>query len=344
MNGADEGFISDRMPEYEQSESLKDYYLAKARVSRGVGQGRFVETHEENLLGGLLYELNEIKGILDCLRLPWMKLADAFFQGYAALSLQSDFPLFSKRNNLLVSRFAELMVELSRENPFIEALLNDNLSCIKNVEKLQETYKETAYYSIAVDDKLIYGLSLKQLVEIHDTIERFLGRGNISFREYEKSDSCAVDVSMSVYLYADSASYGVSYDVDTDTEEGEMRFISSKQMKYVIRQMQRFLNCVEEEGTTMDDTNEFSVIIQQDHVSRELVVRDTPSIHKCVRQHDEEALTNDFTICANGLYLHDLSIRQLKKVSVQLEEFLDSVDKQWKELRILPKELKEGIE
>ena len=43
-------------------------------------------------------------------------------------------------------------------------------------------------YSISIGDELLYDLSLKQLVEIHDTIETFLEQDNTSFQEFEDDD------------------------------------------------------------------------------------------------------------------------------------------------------------
>ena len=140
------------------------------------------EEYDENLLGGLRHDIDEMRQVLNCLRLPWMKLADAFFQGYA------ESPLPGKKERLLASRFIELMVKLSGEVIFAEKLMEYGNSQIKEIKELLDACKEKTYYSITVDNELLYGLSVQQLVELHDAIEMFLEHGNSSFHEFEDDD------------------------------------------------------------------------------------------------------------------------------------------------------------
>ena len=104
MNERSEGVFSDGMSGKQQGMSLKDYYLIKSQVVRRCRRHKLMEENEENLLGGLLYDMDEIKQLLDYLKLPWMKLANVFFQGYI------DSPLMGKHERVLASRFIELMV------------------------------------------------------------------------------------------------------------------------------------------------------------------------------------------------------------------------------------------
>ena len=284
---------------------------------------------DENLLGGLLHEMNETQQLLNCMRLPWMKLADAFFQGYV------DVPSYSKDKRLLASRLIALMVKLSRETSFVEKWFVYNSFQAKEIKELEVACKMRRLYSISIGDELLYDLSLKQLVEIHDTIETFLEQGDTSFQEFEDDDLCGIDVDMSVCRFADKDTYGVSYYIDT--YEGEMHFTSSEQISCIIEQMQQFLDRMEkrefmniEEAT---EKEEAFITIREDYTSRKKVLNEIPLVSKSIRQCDGEALTGSYTISANGLYLNDLSSPKLKEISVKLEEFLESVDKQWKILR-----------
>ena len=255
-----------------------------------------------------------------------MKLADAFFQGYV------ESPLADKKGRLLASRFIELMVKLSGEVSFVEKLMEYGNFQMKEIKELLDTCKEKTYYSIAVDNELLYGLSLQQLVELHDTIEMFLEHGNFSFHEFEDDDLYSVNMSMSVCRFADNDFYSVSYDLDT--YEGEIRFTSSEQMRYVIKQRQQFLDKMEE-GDSVDTIEEapeeFAVVIKEDHTPRERVVRGTPFVGQSVCQGDDESLVVDFNIGANGMYLSGLSAGQLKCIIRKLESFLDTVNEKWRE-------------
>jgi len=329
MGEKDESAFSDGMSGEQQRMSSKDFYLTKSQVMRRFRSNKLRGDCDENLLGGLLHEMNETQQLLDCMRLPWMKLADAFFQGYV------DVPSYSKDKRLLASRLIALMVKLSRETSFVEKWFVYNSFQAKEIKELEVACKMRRLYSISIGDELLYDLSLKQLVEIHDTIETFLEQDNTSFQEFEDDDLCGIDVDMSVCRFADKDTYGVSYYIDT--YEGEMHFTSSEQISCVIEQMQQFLDRMEkrefmniEEAT---EKEEAFITIREDYTSRKKVLNEIPLVSKSIRQCDGEALTGSYTISANGLYLNDLSSPKLKEISVKLEEFLESVDKQWKILR-----------
>ncbi|WP_270542020.1 hypothetical protein [Butyricimonas paravirosa] len=329
MGEKDESAFSDGMSGEQQRMSSKDFYLTKSQVMRRFRSNKLRGDCDENLLGGLLHEMNETQQLLDCMRLPWMKLADAFFQGYV------DVPSYSKDKRLLASRLIALMVKLSRETSFVEKWFVYNSFQAKEIKELEVACKMRRLYSISIGDELLYDLSLKQLVEIHDTIETFLEQDNTSFQEFEDDDLCGIDVDMSVCRFADKDTYGVSYYIDT--YEGEMHFTSSEQISCVIEQMQQFLDRMEkrefmniEEAT---EKEEAFITIREDYTSRKKVLNEIPLVSKSIRQCDGEALTGSYTISANGLYLNDLSSPKLKEISVKLEEFLESVDKQWRILR-----------
>lgn len=326
MNERSEGAFPDKVLGMQQSTSLKDYYLTKSQVVRRFRNRKLIEEDEENLLNGLLCEMGEVSQILDYLKLPWMKLADTFFQGYI------DSPLFGKHERLLASRFIELMVTLSRETSFIEKWMGYHVAQINEIKELQAVCKIKQVYSITVGDELLYNLSLRQLVEIHDTIETFLKHEDLSFQEFEDDDLYSVDMAMSVYRSADSDSYSVFYDMDT--YEGEMRFTSSEQIRYVIKQMQQFLDKVEE-GSSVDRVEEFSeeipVVIKEDYTSRKQVLREIPVVGRHVSQSDDGMLVMDFNIWANELYLNGLSVQKLRSIARELEDFLDRVNEKWRE-------------
>ena len=329
MGEKDESAFSDGMSGEQQRMFSKDFYLSKSQVMRRFRGNKLRGDCDENLLGGLLHEMNETQQLLNCMRLPWMKLADAFFQGYV------DVPSYSKDKRLLASRLIALMVKLSRETSFVEKWFVYNSFQAKEIKELEVACKMRRLYSISIGDELLYDLSLKQLVEIHDTIETFLEQGDTSFQEFEDDDLCGIDVDMSVCRFADKDTYGVSYYIDT--YEGEMHFTSSEQISCIIEQMQQFLDRMEkrefmniEEAT---EKEEAFITIREDYTSRKKVLNEIPLVSKSIRQCDGEALTGSYTISANGLYLNDLSSPKLKEISVKLEEFLESVDKQWKILR-----------
>ena len=329
MGEKDESAFSDGMSGEQQRMFSKDFYLTKSQVMRRFRGNKLRGDCDENLLGGLLHEMNETQQLLDCMRLPWMKLADAFFQGYV------DVPSYSKDKRLLASRLIALMVKLSRETSFVEKWFVYNSFQAKEIKELEVACKMRRLYSISIGDELLYDLSLKQLVEIHDTIETFLEQGDTSFQEFEDDDLCGIDVDMSVCRFADKDTYGVSYYIDT--YEGEMHFTSSEQISCIIEQMQQFLDRMEkrefmniEEAT---EKEEAFITIREDYTSRKKVLNEIPLVSKSIRQCDGEALTGSYTISANGLYLNDLSSPKLKEISVKLEEFLESVDKQWRILR-----------
>ena len=329
MGEKDESAFSDGMSGEQQRMFSKDFYLNKSQVMRRFRGNKLRGDCDENLLGGLLHEMNETQQLLNCMRLPWMKLADAFFQGYV------DVPSYSKDKRLLASRLIALMVKLSRETSFVEKWFVYNSFQAKEIKELEVACKMRRLYSISIGDELLYDLSLKQLVEIHDTIETFLEQGDTSFQEFEDDDLCGIDVDMSVCRFADKDTYGVSYYIDT--YEGEMHFTSSEQISCIIEQMQQFLDRMEkrefmniEEAT---EKEEAFITIREDYTSRKKVLNEIPLVSKSIRQCDGEALTGSYTISANGLYLNDLSSPKLKEISVKLEEFLESVDKQWKILR-----------
>ena len=329
MGEKDESAFSDGMSGEQQRMFSKDFYLTKSQVMRRFRGNKLRGDCDENLLGGLLHEMNETQQLLNCMRLPWMKLADAFFQGYV------DVPSYSKDKRLLASRLIALMVKLSRETSFVEKWFVYNSFQAKEIKELEVACKMRRLYSISIGDELLYDLSLKQLVEIHDTIETFLEQGDTSFQEFEDDDLCGIDVDMSVCRFADKDTYGVSYYIDT--YEGEMHFTSSEQISCIIEQMQQFLDRMEkrefmniEEAT---EKEEAFITIREDYTSRKKVLNEIPLVSKSIRQCDGEALTGSYTISANGLYLNDLSSPKLKEISVKLEEFLESVDKQWKILR-----------
>ena len=329
MGEKDESAFSDGMSGEQQRMSSKDFYLTKSQVMRRFRSNKLSGDCDENLLGGLLHEMNETQQLLDCMRLPWMKLADAFFQGYV------DVPSYSKDKRLLASRLIELMVKLSRETSFVEKWFVYNSFQAKEIKELEVACKMRRLYSISIGDELLYDLSLKQLVEIHDTIEIFLEQGDTSFQEFEDDDLYGIDVDMSVCRFADKDTYGVSYYIDT--YEGEMHFTSSEQISCVVEQMQQFLDRMEkrefmniEEAT---EKEEAFITIREDYTPGKKVLNEIPLVSKSIRQCDGEALTGSYTISANGLYLNDLSSPKLKEISVKLEEFLESVDKQWRILR-----------
>ena len=329
MGEKDESAFSDGMSGEQQRMFSKDFYLTKSQVMRRFRGNKLRGDCDENLLGGLLHEMNETQQLLNCMRLPWMKLADAFFQGYV------DVPSYSKDKRLLASRLIALMVKLSRETSFVEKWFVYNSFQAKEIKELEVACKMRRLYSISIGDELLYDLSLKQLVEIHDTIETFLEQGDTSFQEFEDDDLCGIDVDMSVCRFADKDTYGVSYYIDT--YEGEMHFTSSEQISCIIEQMQQFLDRMEkrefmniEEAT---EKEEAFITIREDYTSRKKVLNEIPLVSKSIRQCDGEALTGSYTISANGLYLNDLSSPKLKEISVKLEEFLESVDKQWRILR-----------
>ena len=329
MGEKDESAFSDGMSGEQQRMFSKDFYLTKSQVMRRFRGNKLRGDCDENLLGGLLHEMNETQQLLNCMRLPWMKLADAFFQGYV------DVPSYSKDKRLLASRLIALMVKLSRETSFVEKWFVYNSFQAKEIKELEVACKMRRLYSISIGDELLYDLSLKQLVEIHDTIETFLEQGDTSFQEFEDDDLCGIDVDMSVCRFADKDTYGVSYYIDT--YEGEMHFTSSEQISCIIEQMQQFLDRMEkrefmniEEAT---EKEEAFITIREDYTSRKKVLNEIPLVSKSIRQCDGEALTGSYTISANGLYLNDLSSPKLKEISVKLEEFLEAVDKQWRILR-----------
>ena len=319
----------DGMSGEQQRMSSKDFYLTKSQVMRRFRGNKLRGDCDENLLGGLLHEMNETQQLLDCMRLPWMKLADAFFQGYV------DVPSYSKDKRLLASRLIALMVKLSRETSFVEKWFVYNSFQAKEIKELEVACKMRRLYSISIGDELLYDLSLKQLVEIYDTIETFLEQDNTSFQEFEDDDLCGIDVDMSVCRFADKDTYGVSYYIDT--YEGEMHFTSSEQISCVIEQMQQFLDRMEKRELVnikeATEKEEVFITIREDYTPRKKVLNEIPLVSKSIRQCDGEALTGNYTISANGLYLNDLSSPKLKEISVKLEEFLESVDKQWRILR-----------
>ena len=329
MGEKDESAFSDGMSGEQQRMSSKDFYLTKSQVMRRFRGNKLRGDCDENLLGGLLHEMNETQQLLDCMRLPWMKLADAFFQGYV------DVPSYSKDKRLLASRLIELMVKLSRETSFVEKWFVYNSFQAKEIKELEVACKMRRLYSISIGDELLYDLSLKQLVEIHDTIETFLEQDNTSFQEFEDDDLCGIDVDMSVCRFADKDTYGVTYYIDT--YEGEMHFTSSEQISCVIEQMQQFLDRMEKRELVnikeATEKEEVFITIREDYTPRKKVLNEIPLVSKSIRQCDGEALTGNYTISANGLYLNDLSSPKLKEISVKLEEFLESVDKQWRILR-----------
>ena len=329
MGEKDESAFSDGISGEQQRMSSKDFYLTKSQVMRRFRSNKLRGDCDENLLGGLLHEMNETQQLLDCMRLPWMKLADAFFQGYV------DVPSYSKDKRLLASRLIELMVKLSRETSFVEKWFVYNSFQAKEIKELEVACKMRRLYSISIGDELLYDLSLKQLVEIHDTIETFLEQDNTSFQEFEDDDLCGIDVDMSVCRFANKDTYGVSYYIDT--YEGEMHFTSSEQISCIIEQMQQFLDRMEKREfmniKEATEKEEAFITIREDYTSRKKVLNEIPLVSKSIRQCDGEALTGNYTISANGLYLNDLSSPKLKEISVKLEEFLESVDKQWKILR-----------
>lgn len=329
MGEKDESAFSDGISGEQQRMSSKDFYLTKSQVMRRFRSNKLRGDCDENLLGGLLHEMNETQQLLDCMRLPWMKLADAFFQGYV------DVPSYSKDKRLLASRLIELMVKLSRETSFVEKWFVYNSFQAKEIKELEVACKMRRLYSISIGDELLYDLSLKQLVEIHDTIEIFLEQGDTSFQEFENDDLYGIDVDMSVCRFADKDTYGVSYYIDT--YEGEMHFTSSEQISCVIEQMQQFLDRMEKRELVnikeATEKEEVFITIREDYTPRKKVLNEIPLVSKSIRQCDGEALTGNYTISANGLYLNDLSSPKLKEISVKLEEFLESVDKQWRILR-----------
>ena len=322
MGEKDESAFSDGMSGEQQRMSSKDFYLTKSQVMRRFRSNKLRGDCDENLLGGLLYEMNETQQLLDCMRLPWMKLADAFFQGYV------DVPSYSKDKRLLASRLIELMVKLSRETSFVEKWFVYNSFQAKEIKELEVACKMRCLYSISIGDELLYDLSLKQLVEI-------LEQGDTSFQEFENDDLYGIDVDMSVCRFADKDTYGVSYYIDT--YEGEMRFTSSEQISCVIEQMQQFLDRMEKREfmniKEATEKEEAFITIREDYSPRKKVLNEIPLVSKSIRQCDGEALTGSYTISANSLYLNDLSSPKLKEISVKLEEFLESVDKQWRILR-----------
>ena len=158
MGEKDESAFSDGMSGEQQRMSSKDFYLTKSQVMRRFRGNKLRGDCDENLLGGLLHEMNETQQLLDCMRLPWMKLADAFFQGYV------DVPSYSKDKRLLASRLIELMVKLSRETSFVEKWFVYNSFQAKEIKELEVACKMRRLYSISIGDELLYDLSLKQLV------------------------------------------------------------------------------------------------------------------------------------------------------------------------------------
>lgn len=78
MDGVNKGSFCGGIPGKEQGLSLKDYYLIKSQVMRRYRSNKLMEEYDENLLGGLRHDIDEMRQVLNCLRLPWMKLADAF--------------------------------------------------------------------------------------------------------------------------------------------------------------------------------------------------------------------------------------------------------------------------
>ena len=146
MGEKDESAFSDGISGEQQRMSSKDFYLTKSQVMRRFRSNKLRGDCDENLLGGLLHEMNETQQLLDCMRLPWMKLADAFFQGYV------DVPSYSKDKRLLASRLIELMVKLSRETSFVEKWFVYNSFQAKEIKELEVACKMRRLYSISIGE------------------------------------------------------------------------------------------------------------------------------------------------------------------------------------------------
>lgn len=104
------------------------------------------------------------------------------------------FPRIVRHKRLLASRLTCIMVKLSRETSFVEKWFVYNSFQAKEIKELEVACKMRRLYSISIGDELLYDLSLKQLVEIYDTIETFLEQDNTSFQEFEDDDLCGIDV------------------------------------------------------------------------------------------------------------------------------------------------------
>ena len=61
MNERSEGVFSDGMSGKQQGMSLKDYYLTKSQVVRRCRRHKLMEENEENLLRGLLCDMDEMR-------------------------------------------------------------------------------------------------------------------------------------------------------------------------------------------------------------------------------------------------------------------------------------------
>lgn len=65
MDGVNEGTFRGGIPGKEQGLSLKDYYLTKSQVIRRYRSNRLMEEYDENLLGGLQHDIDEMRQILN---------------------------------------------------------------------------------------------------------------------------------------------------------------------------------------------------------------------------------------------------------------------------------------
>ena len=85
MDGVNKGSFCGGIPGKEQGLSLKDYYLIKSQVMRRYRSNKLMEEYDENLLGGLRHDIDEMRQVL--LETTVDEVGRCVFSGVRGISL-----------------------------------------------------------------------------------------------------------------------------------------------------------------------------------------------------------------------------------------------------------------
>lgn len=104
----------------------------------------------------------------------------------------------------------------------------------------------------------IYGVSIQQLTDLHETIGTFIQREKAPFKYKTKSsDEYCIDIIKTISLESGEEDFSVEYSLDSF--DIDMDCMSAKQMKRAANMMLKFLEKYEEDGNKKItwDTNDY---------------------------------------------------------------------------------------
>lgn len=185
-------------------------------------------------------------------------------------------------------------------------------------------------YRMTIGETEIYGVSIQQLTDLHETIGTFIQREKAPFKYKTKSsDEYCIDIIKTITLESGEEDFSVEYSLDSF--DIDMDCMSAKQMKRAANMMLKFLEKYEEDGNKKItwDTNDYppetlggiNFEIQKDN--RLSLFETTPCVTKYIKQGDFYKAKITYEIDVNEMKSRDLSLKEFIMLYRKLGDFLN---------------------